>query len=131
MARQVLLTREQPPRLWAVVDEAALRRPVGSREIMRGQLERLLDAAKLPNVTLQVLPFQSGAHPAMASSFTVLRFGDRELPDVVYLEHLTRALYLDKRDEVERYLEVMEQLCLGSEPPARTVELLERIRGEL
>jgi hypothetical protein len=131
MARQVLLTREEPPRLWAVVDEAALRRPVGSREIMRGQLERLIDAAKLPNVTLQVLPFQSGAHPAMASSFTVLRFGERELPDVVYLEHLTRALYLDKRDEVERYLEVMEQLCVGSDPPARSVELLERIRGEL
>jgi DNA-binding XRE family transcriptional regulator len=131
MARQTLLTREQPPRLWAVVDEAALRRPVGSREIMRGQLERLIDAAKLPNVTLQVLPFSSGAHPAMASSFTVLRFGERALPDVVYLEHLTRALYLDKRDEVERYLEVMEQLCVASEPPARTVELLERIRGEL
>ena len=131
MARQTLLTREHPPRLWAVVDEAALRRPVGSPEIMRGQLERLIDAAKLPNVTLQVLPFDSGAHPAMASSFSVLRFAGRELPDVVYLEHLTRAVYLDKREEVERYLEVMELLCVGSEPPARTVELLEQIRGEL
>jgi hypothetical protein len=131
MARQTLLTREQPPRLWAVVDEAALRRPVGSREVMRGQLDRLLDAAKLPNVTLQVLPFHSGAHPAMASSFTILRFAGRELPDVVYLEHLTRAVYLDKREEVERYLEVMELLCVGGEPPARTVELLERVRNEL
>jgi DNA-binding XRE family transcriptional regulator len=131
MARQTLLTREHPPRLWAVVDEAALRRPVGSPEIMRGQLERLIDAAKLPNVTLQVLPFDSGAHPAMASSFSVLRFAERELPDVVYLEHLTRAVYLDKREEVERYLEVMELLCVGSEPPLRTVELLEQIRVEL
>jgi transcriptional regulator with XRE-family HTH domain len=131
MARQTLLTREQPPRLWAVVDEAARRRPVGSPAIMRGQLERLIDATKLPNVTLQVLPFDSGAHPAMASSFSILRFAGRELPDLVYLEHLTRAVYLDKREEVERYLQVMELLCVGSEPPARTVELLERIRGEL
>ena len=131
MARQMLLTREGPPRLWAVVDEAALRRPVGGREVMRGQLERLVEATKLPNVTLQVLPFDSGAHAAMAGAFSVLRFPDRELPDVVYLEHLTSALYLDKRDEVERYLNVMEVLCVESEPPARTVELLTRILDEL
>ncbi|HET9558475.1 MAG TPA: helix-turn-helix transcriptional regulator, partial [Actinomycetota bacterium] len=74
MARQILLTREDPPRLWAVVDEAALRRPVGGREVMRGQLERLIEATKLPNVTLQILPFASGAHPAMVGSFAVLRF---------------------------------------------------------
>jgi transcriptional regulator with XRE-family HTH domain len=131
MARQMLLSREDPPRLWAVLDEAALRRPVGGREVMRGQLERLIDITKLPNVTLQVLPFGVGAHPAMASSFSILRFAKRELPDVVYFEHLTRALYLDKRDEVERYLDVMERLCVASEPPARTVELLEGIRSEL
>jgi DNA-binding XRE family transcriptional regulator len=131
MARQTLLTREGPPRLWAVVDEAALRRPVGGREVMRGQLERLVEATKLPNITLQILPFDSGAHAAMAGSFTVLRFADRELPDVVYLEHLTSALYLEKRDEVERYLNVMEVLCVESEPPARTVELLTGILDEL
>jgi transcriptional regulator with XRE-family HTH domain len=131
MARQTLLTREHPPRLWAVVDEAALRRPVGGREVMRGQLERLIDATKLANITLQVLPFHSGAHPAMAGSFSILRFAKRELPDLVYLEQLTRAVYLDKRDEVERYLEVMELLCVGSEPPARTVEILEQIRSDL
>ena len=131
MARQILLTREAPPRLWAVVDEAALRRPVGGREVMRGQLERLVEATKLANVTLQILPFDSGAHPAMAGAFSVLRFPDRELPDVVYLEHLTSALYLDKRDEVERYLNVMEVLCVESEPPARTVELLTGILDEL
>jgi hypothetical protein len=131
MARQVLLTREGAPRLWAVIDEAALRRPVGGREVMVGQLERLLEAAKLPNVTLQILPFAAGAHSAMVGTFSVLRFADRELPDVVYLEHLTSALYLDKRDEVERYLRVMERLCLESEPPAKTVEFLHRILGEL
>jgi transcriptional regulator with XRE-family HTH domain len=131
LARQTLLTREHPPRLWAVVDEAALRRPVGGREVMRGQLERLIDATKLPNVTLQILPFAAGAHSAMVGAFSILRFADQELPDVVYLEHLTNAVYLDRRDEVERYLDVMELLCLQSEPPARTVELLATILNEL
>jgi hypothetical protein len=131
LARQTLLTRESPPRLWAVLDEAALRRPVGGRLVMRGQLERLLEATKLPNVTLQVLPLAAGAHSAMAGAFTILRFADPELPDIVYLEHLTNAVYLDRRDEVERYLDVMELLCVDSEPPARTVELLTTILDEL
>jgi transcriptional regulator with XRE-family HTH domain len=131
MARQTLLTREHPPRLWAVVDEAALRRPVGGREVMRGQLERLIDATKLANVTLQVLPFGAGAHPAMVGAFSILRFADRELPDVVYLEHLTNAVYLDKRAEVERYLDVMELLCVDSEPPTKTVDLLTKILNQL
>ena len=131
MARQTVLTREAPPRLWAVIDEAALRRPVGGPEVMRGQLERLIEATKLATVTLQVLGFAAGAHPAMAGAFSVLRFPDQELPDVVYLEHLTGASYLEKRDEVERYLDIMEILCLQAEPPARTVELLEGILEEL
>jgi len=131
MARQTLLTREQPPRLWAVVDEAALRRPVGGREVMRGQLERLIDATKLANVTLQVLPFAAGAHPAMVGSFSILRFPDQELPDVVYLEHLTSASYLSKTEEVDRYLHVMESICVRAAPPDRTAELLGRILDEL
>jgi transcriptional regulator with XRE-family HTH domain len=131
MARQTLLTREHPPRLWAVVDEAALRRPVGGPEVMRGQLERLIEAAKLPNVTLQILPFGEGAHPAMVGSFSVLRFPDEELPDVVYIEHLTSALYLNKPEEVDQYLHVMEGICVRAAPPERTVELLERTLDEL
>ena len=131
LARQTLLTREHPPRIWAVVDEAALRRPVGGREVMRGQLERLIDATKLPNVTLQILPFATGAHCAMVGAFSILRFADQELPDVVYLEHLTNAVYLDRRDEVERYLDVMELFCVQSEPPAKTVKLLSTILNEL
>jgi transcriptional regulator with XRE-family HTH domain len=131
MARQTLLTREHPPRLWAVVDEAALRRPVGGREVMRGQIERLIEAAKLPNVTLQVLGFDTGAHPAMVGSFSVLRFPDQELPDVVYLEHLTSASYLNKPEEVDRYLHVMESICVRAAPPERTVELLGDILDDL
>jgi hypothetical protein len=131
LGRQALLTRSDAPRLWAVVDEAALRRPVGGREVMRGQLERLIDATKLPNMTLQILSYGAGAHPAMVGAFSILRFADAELPDLVYLEHLTNAVYLDKRDEVEKYLDVMEKLCVGSEPPARTVEFLGTILNEL
>jgi transcriptional regulator with XRE-family HTH domain len=131
LGRQQLLTREGAPRLWAVVDEAALRRPVGGREVMRAQLERLAEAAKLPNVTLQVLPLEAGAHPAMVGAFSVLRFADQELPDVVYLEHLTNAAYLDKRDEVEKYLDVMETICVSSEPPAKTAAFLDKLLNEL
>jgi transcriptional regulator with XRE-family HTH domain len=131
LARQTLLTRTEPPRLWAVVDEAALRRPVGGREVMRGQLERLIEATKLPNVTLQILPFAAGAHPAMGSAFSILRFPDQELPDVVYLEHLTNALYLNKPDEVDQYLHVMEGICVRAAAPDQSVELLERLLAEL
>jgi transcriptional regulator with XRE-family HTH domain len=131
MARQILLTSEQPPRLWAVVDEAALRRPVGGREVMRGQLERLVEATKLPNVTLQVLPFDAGAHPAMVGSFSILRFPEQELPDVVYLEHLTSAIYLNKPEEVDQYLHVMESICVRAAAPDQTAELLGKILDEL
>jgi hypothetical protein len=131
MGRQGLLSGDAPPRLWAVVDEAALRRPVGGHAVMRAQLERLIEASTLPQVTLQVLPFRAGAHPAMVGAFTVLRFEDRELPDVVYVEHLTSALYLSKREEVDRYLHVMEGICVRSAPPEQTPGILSEILKEL
>jgi Domain of unknown function (DUF5753)/Helix-turn-helix domain len=131
LGRQGLLVGVGAPRLWAVVDEAALRRPVGGRGVMRGQLEWLAQACKWPNVTLQVLPLAAGAHPAMVGAFSVLRFADQELPDVVYVEHLTNAAYLDRRDEVEQYLDVMEQLCVGAEPPDKTVAFLDKLLSKL
>ena len=130
MARQTLLTRPDRPRLWAVIDEAALRRPVGSPEAMRGQLERLIAATKLPNVILQILPFASGAHPAMVGAFSILRFADGDLPDVVYVEHLTNALYLDGRDDVNRYLHVMDQISMSAAPPDKTMDILHKILQE-
>src|SRR6266498_2516679 len=108
-----------------------LQRRVGSREVMRAQLERLVEATKLPNVTLQVLPFGAGVHPAMVGAFTILRFADEELPDVVYVEHLTNALYLDKRDDVEQYLHVMETISVRGEAPSRTAEILDEILREV
>jgi hypothetical protein len=130
LGRQQLLRRPDGPRLWAVVDEAALRRPAGGPEVMRAQLERLIDAARLPNVTLQILPLGAGAHPAMVGAFSILRFADQELPDVVYLEHLTNAVYLDKREDLDQYLHVMESISVRSQPPDKTAEILAKIVKE-
>jgi hypothetical protein len=127
VTRQALLDRANAPRVWAVVDEAALRRPVGGPKVMRGQLERLIEVAELPNVTLQILPFDAGAHPAMVGAFSILRFAVQELPDVVYIEHLTNALYLDRREDVNRYLHVMDSVSMRAEPPDRTVDALRQI----
>jgi transcriptional regulator with XRE-family HTH domain len=103
MARQPVLTRADPPKLWAVLDEAALRRRVGGGGLMRLQLEYLLEMASLPNVALQVIPFGGGAHPAMGRPFVILVFPERVDTDVVYLEDLTSALYVEDGDEVDRY----------------------------
>jgi transcriptional regulator with XRE-family HTH domain len=130
ITRQKLLTRGDSPRLWAVVDEAALRRPIGGRDVMRGQIERLIEAAKLPGVILQVLPFRVGGHTAEAGAFSILRFPESDLPDVVYVEQLTSSLYLDRRDDVDSYMEAMERLCVVSAPPDETAEILSRILQE-
>ncbi len=130
MARQQLLIRPGKLRLWAVVDEAVLRRPIGGPEVMRGQLQALIEAAELPNVTLQVLPFSVGGHAAAGGAFSILRFPEPDLPDVVYVEQLTSALYLDKREDVEHYRKVMERVCVEAEPPERTAEILSRILRE-
>ena len=103
MARQPALTRDEPPLLWTVLDEAALRRRVGVAELMRAQLEHVLELASLQNVALQVIPFGAGAHPAMGRPFVILVFPERVDPDVVYLEDLTSAFYLEDTDEVDRY----------------------------
>jgi transcriptional regulator with XRE-family HTH domain len=129
--RQRVLVRRDPPRLWVVIDEAALRRPIGGAEVMRGQIERLIDASKEPHVTIQVLPFRLGGHAAEAGAFTLMRFPELDLPDVVYTEQLTSAVYLDKREDVERYTEVIERLSVQSEPPERTTDILNRILEEI
>ncbi|MGK5739897.1 helix-turn-helix domain-containing protein [Micromonospora sp. URMC 103] len=131
MRRQELLRRADPPQLWAVVDEAALRRPIGGAEVMRGQLTALIEATRSPNVRLQIIPFVAGGHAAAGGAFTILRFGDQDLPDIVYIEQLTSAIYLDKRDDLDHYALAMERLCIEAEPPERTPELLARLRDQL
>ncbi len=125
--RRLLLDREDPPRMWAVIDEAALRRPIGGRTVMREQVRHLIEMAEHPAVTLQVLPFSTGGHRALGGPFTILRFAEPDLRDVVYIEQLTSALYLDKPTEVDSYLEVMEQLCLQAEAVASTQDVLNAV----
>jgi transcriptional regulator with XRE-family HTH domain len=131
LSRQDVLMRENAPRLWTVMDEGALRRPIGSGGVMREQIRHLIEMCDHPAVTLQVLPFGSGAHPAMGGPFTILRFAEPDLRDVVYIEQLTSALYLDKPTEVDSYLEVMEQLCLQADPAVKTPEVLKSIMDSL
>ncbi len=127
MTRQQLLTRPGGLALWAVVDEASLRRPVGGRHVLRSQLEALIKASERPNVTLQVIPLRFGGHAGAGGSFSILRFPEPDLPDVVYLEQLTGAIYLDRREDVDRYTDAMERLCVEAEVPSNTVEVLEGI----
>jgi transcriptional regulator with XRE-family HTH domain len=130
LQRQELLTGPNPPRLWAVIDEAALRRSLLDPAQSREQLTHLIAMNEQPNISLQVAPFSYGGHAAAGGPFAILRFADPGLPDVVYLEQLTSALYLDKRADVEHYAAVMDRLCAQVEPPDRTAEILTAIRAE-
>jgi transcriptional regulator with XRE-family HTH domain len=128
--RQEILRRATSPRLWAVMDEAALRRSIGGRSVMREQIRHLIHMCDHPAVTLQILPFQVGAHAGMGGPFTILRFSDPALRDVVYIEQLTSAIYLDKPAEVDCYLDVIEQLCIQAVMPDKTPEMLRNILAE-
>lgn len=120
MDRQKMLGEPGAPQFWAVIDEAALSRPFGSPQVMRAQLKRLLDVSDASNVTVQMLPFRFGGHAAAGGPFTILRFAEPDLPDIVYLEQLNSAVYLDKRSDIEDYFAVMEQVSVLAETPART-----------
>ncbi|MER7173754.1 helix-turn-helix domain-containing protein [Streptomyces mesophilus] len=124
LERQKLLVDERGPQLHCVLDEAALRRPYGDRTVMRGQLEHLIEVSQRPNVTLQVMPFSFGGHSGESGAFALLRFPESDLSDVVYLEQLTSALYLDKREEVAQYEKAMERLQHDSPNPDQTRDLL-------
>jgi transcriptional regulator with XRE-family HTH domain len=127
MSRQQVLTRPNSPRLWVVVDEAALRRPIGGAKVMRAQLEHLIALLGLPNLTLQIVPFKVGGHAAEGGAFSILRFSEPDLPEIVYLEYLTGATYLDRRDDVDCYSAVMSQLAVDSTPPDITLKMINRI----
>jgi transcriptional regulator with XRE-family HTH domain len=124
--RQQLLTGSAP-RVWAVIDESALRRPLGGSEAMRDQLRHLIEVAALSHVTLQVMPFERGGHSAAGGSFSILRFDEPDLPDIVYIEQLTGALYLDARDDVDHYQEVMNSLSIEAQTPVESEKLLRKI----
>ena len=129
--RQALLTGPEAPKVWSILDEGALRRPVGGRPVMRRQLDRVMELSDLVNVTVQVVPFDAGGHAGAGGSFTMLRFLAEEVPDIVYIEQLTSALYLDKREDVDHYLEVMDSLGAEALTPAESLSLIVKIRDEL
>jgi transcriptional regulator with XRE-family HTH domain len=131
LGRQQLLARDRGPQLWAVVDEAALHRPVGGAKVLRAQIERLIEATTLPNVSLQVVPFGAGAHAAMVGAFSVLRFAEQDLPDVVYLEHATNAQYLDKPEDVEEYAHIMSSVAVRAAAPDQTTQLLSDLLAQV
>ncbi|GGV26566.1 transcriptional regulator [Actinomadura cremea] len=124
MERRRVFARPDPLRLWAVIDEAALRRAVGGPRVLRDQLRHLIEMAGRTNITVQVLPFAAGGHAAEGGPVSLLRFAEPELPDVVYLEQLTGALYPDRPSEIARYQDVLNRLGVQSEPPTRTPDVL-------
>jgi transcriptional regulator with XRE-family HTH domain len=130
MARQEILTQPAAPQLWAVIEEATLWRFNG-RSVMRDQIDHLITMAELPNVALQLIPIHSGAHVALGGPFTILRFAEPDLPDIVYLEQLSSALYLDKGEDIQHYRTIMDRLCVQSKSPAETISFLSNVRKDL
>ncbi|WP_059010961.1 helix-turn-helix domain-containing protein [Streptomyces specialis] len=131
LGRQKLLVSESAPHLHCVLDEAALRRFHGGRRVMDEQLRMLIEFSEHPTITLQVAAFARGGHVAESGAFTLLRFAEEELPDLVYLEQLTGALYLDKREEVAAYQKVLDRLTHEALNPGETRDLLREIRQAL
>jgi len=129
--RQDILASPEPPQVWSVMDESVLRRPVGGRAVMRAQLDRLAAMTRLPQVTIQVIPFGGGGHAAAGGSFALLRFAEPELPDIVYIEQLTSALYLDDRQDIDHYREVMNDLSTEALTPDGTTQFIAEITREI
>lgn len=129
--RQERLTNDQPPAYWAVLNEAVIRRVVGGPEVMRAQLEHMAELARLAHISIQVLPFKAGAHPAMDGSFRILGFPEAPDPDVVYLENQVGGLYLEESAEVERYTLMFNHLIAKALDPDESRKLLTQVAQDL
>ncbi|MCM1975630.1 MULTISPECIES: helix-turn-helix transcriptional regulator [Streptomyces] len=131
MERQRLLDRPDRPHLWVIMDETVLRRPVSDHtSVMREQLDRLLEFSERDRVTLQIAEFARGPHPGTYAPFTLFRFAEPELPDMVFTEYLTGALYLDSRTEVAAHLEVLDHMSTGAASADRARKLLRDRRAD-
>lgn len=129
MSRQRVLTKANGPRLWVVLDEAVLRRPIVSAKIMKRQIEHLINLMNTPSLTLQIMPLGFDGHTAAGGAFSILRFPEPDLPDVVYIELLDGACYLDGSEDVNSYMATMDRLCVDSTVPTRTADVLRRIES--
>jgi hypothetical protein len=121
------LARPGAPDYWVALEETVLRRPVGGQEVMRAQLAQLIEAAGRPNITIQVIPFAVGWHPALYGMFNIFRFAAQELPDVVYSEGLTSSYYLNKPDDTASYTEALDTMCAQAASPDQTITILRDI----
>lgn len=130
MARQSLLIQDDPIDLWVVLDEAVLSRPVGGDEVMRDQLKRLAQATDLPNVTLQVLPFEAGAHAGMDGTFAILDFCEVEDPGVVFAENATGGLFLEKSDELRKYDFIFDHIRSTALTPEESTKMITMLAEE-
>lgn len=131
MARQAVLTRDPPPKLWAVLDEAVLRRPIGGGDVHRRQLLRLVDIADLPMVTLQVLPFASGAHRALAGSFVILEFANPDEHPLVHCEGMTGGVFRSRANELRSYWVSFEALRSAALSPKDSLGFIAAVaRGD-
>ena len=127
ITRQELIIRESPPHFWSLVDESALRRRVGSNDIMRDQLKRMVEFAAISNITLQVVPFSLGAHPGLDNTFELLEFKSAQSP-VVYIDNMAGALYVERAADVDRFKEALMHLRAGALDPESSISLIERVR---
>jgi transcriptional regulator with XRE-family HTH domain len=131
MERQELLRRDNPLELWTVVDEAAVRRMVGGRAVTRGQLAHLIEAANQPNVTLQVIPFDTGAHPGMPGSFVYMEFAEPTDPELVYVDTMAGDLFLEADADLRRYSTLFDHLRATALSPAQTAGMISTVMAEL
>jgi transcriptional regulator with XRE-family HTH domain len=129
LERQEILSRDDPPTLWLVVDETAFLRPVGGREVHKEQLDVLLEAAQRPGITVQVIPLSTGAHAGLTCSFTILSFGDE--PDIAYTEDHERGYFRERPEQVRAWFGAYEALHLVTETAAASLEVIRKIREKL
>ncbi len=130
LRRQRLLDGTHPPQLWMVIDESVLHRALGGVDVLKAQINRLLELTALPHISLQVIPFSRSGYVA-EGAFSILRFAEAELPDIAYIEHLTGALYLERSDEIEVYSRAFDRLVVDAETPRASRQTLAKMRAEL
>jgi transcriptional regulator with XRE-family HTH domain len=130
MRRQKMFSRPDAPRVWMVLDESVLHRPIGGMKVLKQQIEYLLEMSALPHVSVQVLPFTRSGLSA-EHAFSLLRFGEPELPNIAYVEYLTGAHYIEKREEIEKYSRALDMLAVDAETPERSRSLLAKRRQEI
>ncbi|MGW4520862.1 helix-turn-helix domain-containing protein [Amycolatopsis sp. NPDC004378] len=130
MRRQKMFSRPDAPRVWMVLDESVLFRPIGGMKVLKQQIEYLLEMSALPHVSVQVLPYSRSGLSA-EHAFSLLRFGEPELPNIAYVEYLTGAHYIEKREEIEKYSRALDMLAVDAETPERSRALLAKRRAEI